>query len=292
MSHNNLMSKFYLQKIIGKGAFGVVYLATRIKDGILVAIKIEKKDSTTLKLFDEYKIYKKIISRGFIHGIPHIYEMIETQNYNMLTMELLGKTLDDLHNDANKQFSISTSLYIGLDILRLIKNLHMARFIHRDIKPSNFLIGHDNAQKIYLADFGLSKEYMNRHQVHIRQTFKKSMIGTARYSSINMHMGIEPSRRDDLESIGYMLIYFCRGVLPWQGLKCTSKKTFFEKIGDVKLSTSAEKLCENLPNCFVDYIKYCRNLQFAETPDYIHLENLFINEIIKNKYNKRYEWTM
>lgn len=284
-----VMNKYFIQKVLGKGAFGIVYLATRLKDNLLVAIKVEKKDTSISRLVIEYNIYKKLISGGFIDGIPRIYDMLETQNYNMMTMELLGQTLDDLHNHYDKKFSISSVLYIGINVINLMEKLHSVGFIHRDIKPSNFLIGYKKPQKIYLADFGLSKEYIKNNE-HIRQAFKKSMIGTARYSSINMHLGIEPSRRDDLESIGYMLIYFHVGKLPWQGLKGTSKKTFFEKIGDVKLSISLDQLCSDVPTCFMDYIKYCRNLQFAETPNYYYLKKLFFDEINKNNYVCQYEW--
>ena len=286
----NVMDKYFIQSILGKGAFGEVYMATNLSTDKKVAIKVEKKTLNTSRLMIEYNIYKQLIVSGFIDGIPRIYEMIETPNYNLMTMELLGKTLDDLFIQYNKKFSISSVSYLGFHMISLLEQLHKAGFVHRDIKPSNFLIGYSNKQKIYLADFGLSKEYLTKTGNHIKQTFNRSMIGTARYTSINMHLGIEPSRRDDLESIGYMLIYFFHGVLPWQGLKSPTKKSFFEKIGGVKLSTNIDKLCSDMPQCFAEYIKYCRNLQFSDTPDYTYMKKLFANTIYQNKYNCNYEW--
>lgn len=286
----SVMNKYYIQTILGKGAFGEVYLASRIKDNKTVAVKVEKKDISVSRLTIEYEIYKKLIERGMNYGIPKIYEIIDTENFKLMTMELLGKNLEELFNINQKKFSIETVLYLGIHIIDLLENLHKSGFIHRDIKPSNFMVGYNEPSKIYMVDFGLSKEYICKNGEHIAQTFKKSIIGTARYSSINMHHGFEPSRRDDLESVGYMLVFFFHGKLPWQGIKGTSKKSFFEKIGDMKLSTKYEQLCFDMPKCFVKYLDYCRNLGFTQTPDYHYLKMLFAKEIKINNYQFKYDW--
>jgi len=289
--HKMLWNRYSVITIIGKGTFGEVYKVTRIADGRTMAMKIENNGFETSRLVQEYKIYKKIITRGVRNGIPKIYEFLQTPDYNILVMELLGSDLEKLFENSNKQFSLSSVLHIGIDIINLIHNVHKTGFIHRDIKPNNFMTGFKDKSKIFLMDFGLSKEYIKSDGSHIHETFDKNIIGTARYSSINMHMGFEPSRRDDLESIGYVLVYFLIGKLPWQGVcKKRNKEEIFEEIGKIKLSTPLEKLCNNLPPCFQQYIEYCRTLKFDEHPNYNYLINLFQNTIKEYHLQKKYEW--
>jgi serine/threonine protein kinase len=290
--HNQkVINKYMILESIGKGAFGEVYKATRMTDNLDVAMKIEKKSAVIPRLIQEYKIYQKLITRKCRHGIPGIHELIQTDDYNIMIMELLGESLEEIFNISNRKFSISTVLFLGANILKIIEKVHNAGFIHRDIKPNNFLIGSVNRQQIYLTDFGLSKQYINNNGKHLKETFNHSMVGTARYSSINMHLGIEPSRRDDLEAIGYLLIYFIKGRLPWQGV-CNGKdrRSMFECIGNAKLSTELETLCDELPICFSNYLKYCRNLRFTETPDYAFLVRLFTETIRTNNFSCTYEW--
>lgn len=288
---NLVIDKYMIITKIGKGSFGDVYKATRITDEIDIAMKIEKRKGSMSRLIPEYKIYKKLYERGSKKGIPRIYEILQSDDYNMLIMELLGESLEDLFIKYSRCFSINTVLYLGVEILQIIERIHNAGFIHRDIKPNNFLIGFFDKTQIYLTDFGLSKEYITENGTHIKETFDRSIIGTARYSSIHMHMGFEPSRRDDLESIGYMLIYFAKGKLPWQGVnKHKNKNDMFNKIMDIKLSTKLETLCQNLPICFINYIQYCWSLKFNEKPNYQYLINLFKETIKQNKFECHYEW--
>lgn len=292
MTHNNYLNdKYTILTSIGKGAFGEVYKAIRIYDNLSVAMKIEKKTAPITRLIQEYKIYQNLVIKKCQNGIPKVYECIQTDDYNIIVMELLGQSLEDVFNNSGRKFSISTILFLGINILKIIEKVHKAGYIHRDIKPNNFLIGYNNKQKIYLTDFGLSKKYMTSENAHIPETFNHSVIGTARYSSINMHMGFEPSRRDDLESIGYMLIYFTNGHLPWQGVcRDKNKESIFECIGNIKLSTKLETLCKHVPKCFISYLQYCRNLEFDENPNYNFLIKLFSDTIKENNYNCIYEW--
>ena len=215
-----LSNKFKFIKRIGSGSFGEVYMVQN-KNNIYAA-KIEEK-SRKLILKEEYNIYKKLHKNGMLYGIPEIRTYIETPRYNMLIMELLGRGLDYLLEKNNGTFDLSTVLEIGINITKILQQVHSAGIIHRDIKPNNFVIGKNDQNSLYIIDFGLSKQYITKGS-HINMRAERSLVGTPRYSSINVHMGIEPSRRDDLESVGYILIYFLKGKLPWQGLKKKKKQ--------------------------------------------------------------------
>lgn len=181
-------------------------------------------------------------------------------------------------------------------MLGRLEYVHTKSFIHRDVKPDNFLIGLGKRQSvIHIIDFGLAKKYRDpRSHQHIPYRENKNLTGTARYASINTHIGIEQSRRDDLESLGYVLMYFIRGSLPWQGLKANTKKQKYERIMDRKMSTSTEQLCKGYATEFRSYFEYCRSLRFEDRPDYAYLKRLF-KELFYRKgfqYDNMFDWTV
>ena len=152
--------------------------------------------------------------------------------------------------------------------------MHSKGLIHRDIKPENFLIGKDlGAKNIYMIDFGLAKKFRNKSGVHIPYKDNKNLTGTARYASVNTHLGIEQGRRDDIEGMLYMLIYFYRGNLPWQNIEAKNKKEKYEKIMEIKLSTPVQELCEGLPVQILNTLKYTRRLYFDDEPDYRYIRS-------------------
>ena len=177
-----------------------------------------------------------------------------------------------------------------------IEYVHNKNFIHRDIKPDNFLMGIGrHCNKLFLIDYGLAKKFRdNRTRQHIPYREDKNLTGTARYASINAHLGIEQSRRDDMESLGYVLMYFNRGSLPWQGLKAATKKQKYEKISEKKMSTPVEVLCKGFPAEFAMYLNYCRGLRFEEAPDYMYLRQLFriLFRTLNHQYDYTFDWTM
>lgn len=286
---NSLVYDNYnLEEKIGSGSFGEVYLA-KDKRGYYVAAKVEEKKNAP-RILNEYKIYYYLNQSGFKIGLPRIHLFMQTAEFNIMFMQLLGPNLEDLFNKYQRQFNLSTVLTIGDQILLLLQQMHKANFIHRDIKPNNFMIGRDNnVGQLYITDFGLSKKYIQDGK-HIKFKDKKSLIGTARYASLNMHMGIEPTRRDDLESLGYMLIYFLKGMLPWQGIKKQTGLNHIEEIGKIKICTSTETLCSGVHKCFMDYITYCRKLKFDETPNYTYLRKLFQDTRNDLKLPYEFEW--
>ena len=209
-------------------------------------------------------------------------------------MELLGKSLEDIFQAQQKKFTVKTVAMIGIQMLDRLEFIHSKNIIHRDIKPDNFVLGLDNKSHIiYILDFGLSKKFRSsRTHQHIKFSVNKKLTGTARYASINALKGCEQSRRDDLEAIGYVLLYFLRGSLPWQGLHVNKGEDRYKKILQKKKGTSAEDLCKGFPNEFVEYINYTRNLEFEADPDYKFLRGLLTTVLEKqnSQFDFYYDW--
>lgn len=239
-----------------------------------MAIKMESTSARHPQLQYEAKLYR-ILNGGV--GIPKIRHHGKEKNFNILVMDLLGPSLEDLFNFCTRHFTIKTVLMLVDQMIGRLEYIHMKCFIHRDIKPDNFLMGIGrHCNKLFLIDFGLAKKYRDPNtRLHIQYREDKNLTGTARYASINAHLGIEQSRRDDMESLGYVMMYFNRGVLPWQGMKANNKTQKYEKISEKKMSTPIEVLCKGFPAEFSMYLNYCRSLRFDEQPDYMYLRQLF-----------------
>uniref|UniRef100_A0A0D9XKK1 non-specific serine/threonine protein kinase n=1 Tax=Leersia perrieri TaxID=77586 RepID=A0A0D9XKK1_9ORYZ len=284
--------KFKLGRKIGSGSFGELYLGVNIHNGEEVGIKLESVRSRHPQLHYESKVYMQMQGGN---GIPLMKWYGVVGEYNVMVIDLLGPSLEDLFNSCNRKFSLKTVLMLADQIITRVEYMHSKGFIHRDIKPDNFLIGlGQKANQVYIIDYGLAKKYkdLQTHK-HIPYRENKNLTGTARYASVNTHLGIEQSRRDDLESVGYLLLYFLRGSLPWQGLKAGTKKQKYDRISEKKMLTSAEVLCKSYPSEFTLYFHYCRSLRFEDRPDYSYLKKLFRDVFTRegHQFDYVFDWT-
>lgn len=264
-----------------------------IISGEEVAIKLESIKAKHPQLEYEAKVYKTLA--GGV-GVPFVRWYGQECDYNAMVIDLLGPSLEDLFNFCNRRFSLKTVLLLADQMISRVEYIHSRNFIHRDIKPDNFLMGiGKRGNQVNVIDFGLAKKYRDpKTHLHIPYRENKNLTGTARYTSINTHLGVEQSRRDDLESLGYVLMYFLRGSLPWQGLKAATKKQKYERIMEKKMMTPTESLCRGFPTEMAIYLNCCRSLRFDDRPDYSYLRKLFRDLFVREgyQYDYVYDWSI
>ncbi|PFH38206.1 casein kinase I [Besnoitia besnoiti] len=274
---------------IGSGSFGCLYDGVDVRDGREVAIKLELASTKHPQLIYEAKIIRLL--QGGV-GVPVCYYYGDEGDWHVMVIDRLGHSLEDLFNLCKRRFSVETVLHLGIQMLDRIEYIHKHHCIHRDIKPDNFLVGRgENANVIYLIDFGLAKKFRDHTGRHIVYKEGKNLTGTARYASLATHLGVEQARRDDLEGLGYVLIYFLRGSLPWQGLKATSKRDKYSKITQTKMNVDINALCEGFPSCFAEFLSYCRALQFTDAPNCRYLRRLLTDALAERRSRKfAFDW--
>lgn len=266
--------KYILLDKIGCGCFGSIYKGQNIRTKECVAIKIEPIKNGLKLLKNESKIYQYL---NGCEGIPHIRWFGKDENNYYMVINLLGDSLQKLINKV-KKFSLTLTLKLGIKILIILKTIHDKGLIHRDLKPDNFLFGLNQTNTIYLIDFGFCKSYIDNGQ-HNKIKKNHNIIGSKNYASIISHKCYELSRRDDLESLGYILIYFYMGFLPWNDVLDE----------DTIINLKNEILNYNIyPLVLLDFLRYSRMMKYEEKPNYYLIIDNFKKEIeILSKNNEK-----
>ena len=263
--------KYKTVKLISKSKFSSIYEGINIKTKEKIAIKLEEKNKYNLLEKEAYTLFS---IKGY--GIIDLLSFGKNTKYNIMIQPLLGDSIHNFFLSQFKNFSLSDICLISLQCLERIEWIHKNDIIHRDIKPDNFLFGIKDPRTIYLIDFGLSKKYRSKRTLkHIKYCYTRKIVGTARYTSINSLRGYEMSRRDDLESFYYMVIFFILKKLPWQDIKANSRVEKYHKILELKFIFDIDDYKILLPNEIIKMFKYVKKLKFEETPNYSMIKNSF-----------------
>ena len=285
--------RYKLGQKICCSSFGDIYLGKNVQSNQDVAIKMELIKKKYQQLIYESKVLQYL--QGGI-GIPTLYWAGQEGDYNIIVLDLLGKNLEELFTLCERKFTLKSVLMLADQLISNIEYIHFKNYIHRNIKPENFLIGlGKKSHKIFTIDFALSRMYRDpKNFEHITYNENKRFLGPTRFVSINSHKGIEQTRRDDLESIGYLLIYFLKGSLPWQQVQAETFEEQLNEIKEKKMTIGLEMLCSDLPPEFAVYLNYCRNLKFDEKPDYGYLKKIFKELFVRSgyEYDYVYDWLL
>jgi len=285
------INKYTITKYINSGSFGNVFEARHRKTGDIVALKMPIKTEERngeKSLLEEAKVYDNISSKE--NGIASM-KVVKHKEQKVIVMDLLGSSLESLMVKY-KRFKLINVIYLAIMMIDIMKYIHSCGYLHRDIKPDNFVLGiNDEKDKLYCIDFGLAKRYLDKNSNHVAYKENHKFCGTARYASIAAHKGYEQSRKDDLESLGYLFVYMYKGKLPWQNVKHKDKNERYRIIGERKEAISEEDLCSDMPREFLVYLKYVRNLDFDEKPLYTSCRNMFKRLYDSHNYtNDNLDW--
>lgn len=283
---------------------------TDVDSGDEVAIKLEHISVDPSLLECEAELYRSLSGGA---GIPRVHAYVTECEYNAMVFDLLGPSLEDLFNFCGRKFSLKTVLMLADQLIYRLEYIHSNDVIHRDIKPENCLMGvKKQGNQVYVTDLGLATERRAAESsTNAGRSLHPKLVGTARFASINGHLGVGKCntlsfcrsdtdlsqvqhRCDDLESLGYMFLYFLRGSLPWQGLQAENQEQREELILERKKSISVGDLCEGLPRGFATYFDYIRSLDFDGKPKYSYLRKVFSDLFAREGFDHDnvFDWTI
>ena len=273
-----IFCKYSLKYLIAKGTTGEVYLGKNILDNKEYALKIEKaiKGDSLLK----QEAFTLLLLKG--PGLPSVITFGQSNRYHILVENLLGESIYNIWRKKNKKINLKDTCMFAIQALERLEYVHSKNYLHRDVKPGNFLVGNPDKSQIYLIDFGNARKYRSsRTGKHLPFANNCKMYGTTIFLSLNVLKGIEQTRKDELESLGLVIIYLYQGFLPWSNLKCKDLYQGLCIIKKLKLKITNEELCKDLPKEIYDYMNYVKNMNFNDNPDYRYLKSCFLN-ILKN----------
>ncbi|ONM32647.1 Protein kinase family protein [Zea mays] len=278
--------EYKVERKLGKGGFGHVFLGRRLTAAHAarsaasaaqeVAIKFEHTSSKgcTYGPPAEWQIYTAL---GGTHGVPKVHYKGRQGDYYVMIMDMLGPSLWDSWNSLGQSMPSEMVACIAMESISILESMHSKGYVHGDVKPENFLLGQPSTpheKKLYLVDLGLATKWRDTaNGQHVSYDQRPDAFrGTVRYASVHAHLGRTASRRDDLESLAYTLVFLHRGRLPWQGYQGDNKSFLVCKR---KMSTSPEALCGICPQPFKEFLEAVVNMKFDEEPNYSKLISLF-----------------
>eukprot|EP01065_Artemidia_motanka_P020010 TRINITY_DN23969_c0_g2_i1.p1 TRINITY_DN23969_c0_g2~~TRINITY_DN23969_c0_g2_i1.p1 ORF type:complete len:381 (+),score=81.53 TRINITY_DN23969_c0_g2_i1:80-1222(+) len=293
-----IAGRYRLVAKLGAGSFGDIYEGEDTTTGKPVAIKLERVKAKNPLLSYEARLYRMLNQGKMVApGIPAIHYSGVEGDFRVMVIDLLGPSLEDLFCFCGRALSWRTTMMLADQLLHRLEFLHQKCLLHRDLKPENFVMGVGRqSHHVYMIDFGLAKRYKDvKTNTHIPYNTGKPMVGTARYASVNTHIGCEQSRRDDLEGLSIILVYFVNGGLPWQGMKAPTRAEKDRMVTEKKIDCKPEQLCRGLPNCFREFNKYARGLKFEDDPDYERMRALFRADFAEldpgcREYDWNFDW--
>ena len=273
-----IFGKYSIKYLISKGSFGEVYLGTNVLNNKDYAIKMERTSKGESLLKEE--AYVLLFLKG--PGLPNVITFGISGRYHILIENLLGKSIYNIWLEKEKKFNIKDTCMFAIQALERVEYVHSKNYLHRDIKPANFLVGNPDQSQIYLIDFGNARKYRSsRTGKHLPFSRNYKIYGTTIFLSLNVLKGIEQTRKDELESLGLVIIYLYKGYLPWSNYKFKDIFQALEKIKAIKENLSMKQLCHGLPIEMFEYMNYIKNMNFEDTPDYRYLQSLFLNVLKK-----------
>jgi len=285
--------RFTFEEPLGKGGFAFVFGGKDTFKNHDIAIKVENKErkNASRSIKKEYRLLYNLCKAEC--PVPKVYWCGRCDNRRVMVMERMGDSLSDYFKLCGKRFTFETGIRLTIELINILESLHNAGVLHRDIKLQNFLTGYRDNTMVAVCDFGLSDYYIDpTNNQHIECTSGHSRYGTVRYASLNNHRGIEQARRDDLESLGYVMIYATKGSVPWQQIRDEDRRKKWSKVYNMKCQIKLEELCERLPSCFLKFMKAVRKLEFADKPDYDGLRKIFNDSYTENGVTRtgKYDW--
>eukprot|EP00760_Papus_ankaliazontas_P011462 PhM_4_TR14792/c0_g1_i1/m.48045 len=282
--------RFTLLAKVGAGSFGEVFVARDNTTNLPCTAKVQKAVKHS-QLHKEYVVYKEL-HRVYFNAVGFaqvLYYGVEG-DFEVMVMELLGPSLEEIFNHCNRCLSAATVLTLGEQLLLTLERVHALGFLHRDLKPSNCVMGRGSTSHyVHLIDFGLCSRYVRSNGRHVDIREERPFVGTTRFCSLNVHLGVETSRRDDLESLGYVLMYLYLGGLPWQAIKATTKETMRRLVMECKVS-SVDNLLQQLPPCLADFVTTARRAGFESVPEYAKWRDRFRKEVGGHFEVLQYDW--